>query len=137
MSRILAIDDDLEWLTYLRKLLTAHGHAVKVLNNAAGVIETAKSFAPELVITDIMMPGISGSTVQAMLRDQYKADLPIIVCSSTKLKVRAEDAFLVHCPKAEAPDNLLPTIELMLESSRSHDSTTSMDSATTPEVNPA
>lgn len=117
MSKILVIDDDLDWHAFLFRLLKLHGHEVHMLNGADKLIPALDQFAPDLVITDIMMPGVSGSGVQAQIRKHAGNSLPILVCSSTKMKVKSDDPRLVHVTKQDAPEHIIPTIAVMLEES--------------------
>lgn len=116
MARILIIDDDPEWLTYVQRLLQSAGHEAGSLSRGVSAVSAVEQFAPDLVITDILMPGLSGGMIHAALRSAFGPELPIVVCSSTRLNVRTQDSGTVHCTKQEAPDNLLPTIAQMLES---------------------
>jgi two-component system, OmpR family, response regulator MtrA len=114
MSKVLVIDDDPAWLAILARLLEQSGHHVAQKQNADQLIPAIKEFQPDLLITDIMMPGVSGSGVFQMVRDEIGPDLPILVCSSTRLKVKTDDPLVAHLTKHDAPDHLADTVEVML-----------------------
>jgi two-component system, cell cycle response regulator len=58
--RVLAVDDDPMILSVLKRLLTSAGHTVYTAGNGAEALERALEFAPELVITDWVMPNKDG-----------------------------------------------------------------------------
>ena len=114
MSKILVLDDDLDWLVFVSRLLALHGHDVRHMKRADHLIRAIKEFVPDLVITDIMMPGMSGSGVCQLIRSDIGPDLPILVCSSTRLKVKSDDPMMVHLPKEQAPEHLVDTVSDIL-----------------------
>lgn len=116
MSRILTIDDDRDWLIYLKKLLEQDGHDVLPLLKTEKLAEMITGSTPELIITDVMMPGMTGSNVYSMVRSLFGDQIPILVCSSTRMKVRAEDPLLDHVNKNDAHENLLERVRSLLTS---------------------
>jgi CheY-like chemotaxis protein len=119
MARILVIDDDPDWLRYLHKLLGSAGHETMLLNRGTGAVDAIQQYDPHLVITDILMPGVSGGIVHSTIRNAVGHELPVLVCSSTRLTIKTDDSRVAHVTKQDAPEHLLPTIELMLESKTS------------------
>ena len=89
MAKILAIDDEDDCLVQLQVLLAREGHEVFPLMRATRVREEIRSLKPDLVITDIMMPGISGSSVYEMIRNEIGPLLPVIVSSATRPRISA------------------------------------------------
>ncbi|WP_432737674.1 response regulator [Maridesulfovibrio sp. FT414] len=63
MSRILVIDDEKATLNMFRMLLSAYGHEVMTAENGEKGIELFDAEHPELVMTDIKMPGMDGLEV--------------------------------------------------------------------------
>ena len=122
MKRILLIDDDLDWLSIADKLLSRSDYEVQVLDNGKLVVPTIMATTPDLVITDIMMPGITGGQVHGLIRSQIGPRLPVIVCSSTRLRFKSDDPRLAYCQKIDAPSELLPLVASMLESCAAMDS---------------
>ena len=66
--RILVVDDEPEVLEVLQRMLMLDGHAVQVARNGAAAVETARSGALDLVVTDLGLPDMHGWQVIAELR---------------------------------------------------------------------
>ncbi len=80
MARVLVIDDDEEYRTLVRHMLVGEGHHV---DEASDGVEGLKMFGkrpPDLVLTDINMPGLDGHEVISALRVLH-AGVPIIAIS--------------------------------------------------------
>src|SRR5512135_3500902 len=93
MERILAIDDNPQ----IRKLVTvnlqARGYVVQIATSGEEAIDLFKAGQFDLVLLDLILPGISGIDVCMWIRQQ--SDVPIVVLSAREdeeLKVRALDA---------------------------------------------
>jgi CheY-like chemotaxis protein len=118
MARILVIDDDPEVLAFREILLASAGHEVRTLENAENLIPEARTFGAELVITDIIMPGLTGGGVCEALRREFGPDLPIIVSSAWRMRIRSpkeRDHLLVNFPKTENPEKILEVIQTLLQ----------------------
>lgn len=83
MAKILIIDDEERNRKLLEILMIADGHEVRsAVNGQSGLREIAAA-APDLIILDVMMPGMDGFEVARSLKTnpQTKA-IPILVASS-------------------------------------------------------
>jgi two-component system KDP operon response regulator KdpE len=92
-GRILVIDDEPNITRVLRGSLSAQGYDVRTANDPEEGLRTFKDWPPDLVITDLMMPGISGVEVCRSLRAH--SAVPILVLSvrdHERSKVEALDA---------------------------------------------
>lgn len=117
MAKILTIDDDEDVLFQLRFVLSRAGHEVFPLLRADRIAEQVKKVAPDIVISDLVMPGIMGGGVYHLLRKELGPQLPIIISSGTKLKIRGSenDPLLAYCPKPVDFDQMLATIDELLQ----------------------
>ena len=92
-SKILVVDDRLENLQLLRKLLTEEGYNVRQSPDGALALSNIPRFKPDLILLDIMMPEMDGYTVcQNIKSNKQNEDIPIIFLSALDLtfdKVRA------------------------------------------------
>ncbi|MCX7766472.1 MAG: response regulator [Candidatus Sumerlaeia bacterium] len=100
MARILLIDDDVDVLKMLKISLESNGHKVTTLSEGSRVIEEIQHSQPEIVITDILMPGITGGIIYQQIRKLIGSHLPIIICTGTKIRLDEQnDPLLVHLTK--------------------------------------
>ncbi len=67
--KILLVDDEPNLLKLLHNILKDEGFNVKAINNGKEALKVAGTFKPDLVILDMMMPGLSGVDVCQRLRD--------------------------------------------------------------------
>ncbi|MBX2982903.1 MAG: response regulator transcription factor [Flavobacteriales bacterium] len=68
MQKVLIVDDEQDILDLLRYHLEREGLLVSVANNGKAAVEVAKSEHPDLVVLDLMMPGMDGVEVCQTLR---------------------------------------------------------------------
>lgn len=80
MKKILLIDDDELVLYAIKRYLCKKGFEVETLTSGEKAIEKYKSFNPDIVITDIIMPDIEGIEVISSLRN-IDSNIPIIAIS--------------------------------------------------------
>ena len=86
MIKILMIDDDTEVLEINRKFFEEKGCKVELCSNALEGVESARSFKPDCILLDVMMPVMDGFTLCRALR--RITDVPILFLSG---KVTEED----------------------------------------------
>ncbi|MEM9487896.1 MAG: response regulator transcription factor [Myxococcota bacterium] len=106
-ARILLIDDDDRFRTLLATYLEHTGFAVAQADSGVNGLERARAFAPELVVLDIMMPGLDGHDVLRRLRDL--GEVPIIFLSAkgdevdrvSGLELGADDYLTKPCSARE------------------------------------
>jgi DNA-binding response OmpR family regulator len=79
--RILLIEDDAGASSALRKVLQAEGYGVDLAERGDDGLARAKSAPFDLVLTDLMLPGMSGLEIAAGLR-AAKPKLPIIMMTA-------------------------------------------------------
>ena len=91
--RILVVDDDPSIRTICREVLETSGYAVREVSNGHQVRAEMHRFKPDLVMLDVMMPGMDGFQTAELLRSETQSSMvPIIFLSAkgeTSDKVRA------------------------------------------------
>jgi two-component system, cell cycle sensor histidine kinase and response regulator CckA len=76
---ILIVDDKPANLSVLFEFLTDAGFQILVAEDSDGAIETAHYAAPDLILLDVLMPGINGfETCRRLKRDEQTKEIPVI-----------------------------------------------------------
>jgi PAS domain S-box-containing protein len=68
--RVLVVDDNVDAAHSIAKILELFGHKVQCAHDGPGALEVAESFAPEVIILDIGLPGMDGYEVARRLRSK-------------------------------------------------------------------
>jgi DNA-binding response OmpR family regulator len=76
-NRILLVDDDKTLLQFLNEYLQGEGFEVNIASTGSDALRLAYQLHPDLVVLDVMMPGMDGWEVTARLREMSR--LPIIL----------------------------------------------------------
>ena len=80
LHRVLVVDDEPDILAVIRITLRARGgFEVEVCQSGEEALELARRFAPDLILLDVMMPGIDGpTTLEALRADPKTAAIPVV-----------------------------------------------------------
>jgi DNA-binding response OmpR family regulator len=81
MSRILLIEDNKSYAETLRSNLELEGHEVLMALTGPDGLEIARRDAPDLIILDLMLPGMNGFTVLQRLRETRR-DMPVLIMTA-------------------------------------------------------
>ncbi|MDO8437033.1 MAG: response regulator [Nitrosomonadaceae bacterium] len=82
-ARILVVDDEARNLRYLEALLETDGYTVKTAASGEAALRLVPVFRPDLILLDIMMPGIDGFQVAGRLKlDPETKTIPIIMVTA-------------------------------------------------------
>ncbi len=83
MANILIVDDSPTEVHVFRTMLEKNGHSVAVAETGEAGIEKAKELLPDLVLMDIVMPGINGfqATRQLAMNESTKS-IPVIIVTT-------------------------------------------------------
>jgi two-component system cell cycle response regulator DivK len=83
LAKILIVEDNALNIKLFCDLLAAHGHEPKAVTDSRFALDAARQFSPELVITDIQLPHISGLELIRMMRsDDGLAAVPIMAVTA-------------------------------------------------------
>jgi two-component system response regulator MprA len=80
MSRVLVIDDEAKLGIALRRALTYDGHEVRLAPDGVEGLRQAKDHVPDLVVLDLLLPGLDGFEVCRRLRAE--SDIPILILTA-------------------------------------------------------
>jgi len=92
-SRILVVDDETQITRVLKTALNSQGYEVKTACDGESALNLACDWIPDLIVTDLSMPGMTGIELCRLVRERSQA--PIIVLSvrgEEKTKIEALDA---------------------------------------------
>jgi twitching motility two-component system response regulator PilH len=83
IRKILVVDDSATERHMLQDLLTKAGYDVVASDNAEDAIAKARLVKPDLILMDVVMPGLNGfQATRAISRDPATKSIPIIMCTS-------------------------------------------------------
>ena len=116
MRRVLLVDDDPKVCETLGRYLAHAGYTTASALDGARALELVQTFAPDLVVLDLLLPRVSGLEVCRLLRD--KSAIPIIMLTArtteqdklTGLSLGADD----YLTKPFSPRELVARVEAVL-----------------------
>lgn len=83
MARIMIVDDSPTDVQALRTMLEKSGHTVSECTNGNDALPRVKQEKPDVVIMDVVMPGINGfQATRSLSKDPDTAKIPVVVVSS-------------------------------------------------------
>lgn len=80
MARILVVEDERDIADFIGRGLTLKGHEVDIARDAEEALALAREHPPEVVVLDLMLPGMDGIEVCRRLRTG--SDVPIIILTA-------------------------------------------------------
>ncbi|MEZ5484240.1 MAG: response regulator [Lysobacteraceae bacterium] len=87
MARILIIDDSPTDTRVFTTTLEKHGHQVLSAGSAEEGVEVCRNEHPDLVLMDVILPGMNGfQATRALSRDDATSDIPIIIVSTKNME---------------------------------------------------
>jgi len=117
-GRIMVVEDDKHIGKLLRLELGHEGYEVEVLTDGKEALKHLEKELPDLLILDVMLPGLDGFSVLEEIREYISTDLPVIMLTAKGevkdrirgLKSGADD----YLPKPFVIEELLARIEAVL-----------------------
>ncbi|MEM8861280.1 MAG: response regulator [Chloroflexota bacterium] len=104
MSKILIIDDSSQMSHLLKEMVTIFGHTAEIAHSGSEGIEKVQSFEPELILLDIMMPGMDGWGFYEA--HKQTSEVPVIMISadaSFATRKKAEEIGVMLLEKGVEP----------------------------------
>ena len=123
MSRILVAEDDPHILRVICLWLSRHGHEVLEARNGLSALELAQKHRPDILITDIKMPGIDGLELLERLMKHEHAPRGIVVLTNRwdhrEIGLNLAESGVHVVPKPFSPTKLAELIEQLEEEASS------------------
>ena len=117
--KVLVVEDDPDQLEVTRLSLKAAGFAIGTASNGIDALKKAQTVSPDLILLDVMMPGLNGFAVCETLRENpATASIPILMltglCSHISQLVAFESGATDYLIKPFVPEELISKVEKLL-----------------------
>jgi CheY-like chemotaxis protein len=122
MGRVLVVDDEPDVLLLCRLNLQQLGHELLEASNGSTALELARKRHPDVIVLDLMLPGMNGYEVlETLKQDGGTSDIPVLVLTAKSLRADRERSeglgaseFLT---KPFLPSDLCEMVESLLRTS--------------------
>lgn len=116
MARILVVDDEPDERFLVRRMFERAGHEVRDAGDGAAALNAVRESAPDLIVTDMMMPVMDGPEFIRQLRSEPATAGILILVSSGDIHLAAGADAVV--PKSRSFDQLREAADALLERGR-------------------
>jgi twitching motility two-component system response regulator PilH len=83
VKKILVVDDSPTERYFMLELLGKQGYEVVTAESGEEGVRMAKAEMPDLILMDVVMPGMNGyQATRTLMRDEKTKNIPVIVCTS-------------------------------------------------------
>lgn len=122
-TRVLVVDDDRDIRDLVTFKLEQAGYEVRQAEDGLQGLEAVREWAPDLVVLDVMMPGLSGIDVTRELRaDPATAATPVILLTAKAQEADVETGFVTgaddYVVKPFSPRELVSRVQAVLARAR-------------------
>ena len=94
MIKILIVEDDHLLSRMYKRILVFGGYEVEIADNGEDGFKKAKSFKPNIILTDVMMPKMNGFTLLKKLKKNPEtANIMVVMLTNLKIKKDVDRAF--------------------------------------------
>jgi twitching motility two-component system response regulator PilH len=83
IKKIMVVDDSPTERAFMENLLKKRGYEVTVVESGDVAVERAKNDQPDLILMDVVMPGLNGfQATRAIAREEKTKHIPVIICTT-------------------------------------------------------
>jgi len=121
MEKILVVDDEPDIRFLIKKILEKEGYAVLEAEGGEDALELIKNVVPDLILLDVMMPGLDGWETCKRIKTQKSTKNIVVTMLTAKTadddKIQALESFKAdwHISKPINTKTLLDTVEWLLK----------------------
>ena len=114
MKQVLIVDDEYDTRAVLEIILSAEGYETCSASHGLEALKMIEQSAPDLVLTDVMMPVMDGIELCAVLRTRQRTrDIPLVLITASH-NVPNRQIWDGYVPKPIDIPNLVRTVEALL-----------------------
>ncbi|RKZ23113.1 hypothetical protein DRQ18_01235 [bacterium] len=119
-KKIMVVDDEEDILSLIREILEGEGYGVICVNNGEEAVIKAVELQPDLILLDIMMPGMDGWEVVKLLKEHESTkDIPVafLTCKGElRDKIMAlQEGACHYITKPFTPQRLVEEVKMIFE----------------------
>ena len=119
LPRLLLADDHTETRNLLRSLLELEFNVVEDVTDGQALVAAARRLSPDVIVTDISMPGLDGITATAaILRADPTARIVLVTIDASLVDRGLSSGALGYVMKLRAGDDLVPAVHAALRGER-------------------
>ena len=111
---ILCVDDDEQSLSIRKIMLETRGYRVLACNSGEMALEAFRRGGIDLVLTDLIMPGVDGSRLIEKIKSLSPQTPAVLISGRAKIYERETQADVFLCKGMYEPADLLERIRLLL-----------------------
>jgi twitching motility two-component system response regulator PilH len=83
IKKIMVVDDSPTERAFMEGVLRKRGYEVLLVESGENAVERAKSEQPDLILMDVVMPGLNGfQATRAITREDATKHIPVIICTT-------------------------------------------------------
>ncbi|MEO1401550.1 MAG: response regulator [Cyanobacteria bacterium J06635_1] len=119
MSKVLVVDDSIAELELISEYLRQSGYTVIMATDAQEALKKALEQKPDAVVTDLVMPGMSGLELCRSLKDYPETKkLPVVACTSKNQDIdrlwAMKQGINVYVTKPVTKDQIISAVKYSL-----------------------
>ena len=119
MTKILVVDDNPEAIQFLKTWLDKHSYQVIEAESGEEALLATENQSPDLVLLDVMMPGLDGiETCKRIRQNEKTSHIPVILVTAHDPHVARTEGLMAgandYITKPVDPDELLARIDALL-----------------------
>ena len=115
MKKVLVVDDEPVVRAVVRDVLCEEGYAVVEAPDGHTMLEILAREDPDLVLMDVMMPGVDGREAYRILRSRENMpDVPVVMMSAAVQADRVDPSIAAFLQKPFDLDRLMKTVEQLI-----------------------